>query len=134
MGTFRKNGPFEPIKSIKKRNSQYFWMSKILRETVELFGQCSYGYYDEEKEEFVNQLLGSYFCGMSVLMNIPEFSIFLCSPTSTSMQIEVAIKFSGDDGIVIQLDNPRTFQYMLLRGFNCQWLSRYKEEDERLFF
>merc|ERR1711933_101159 len=48
--------------------------------------------------------------------------------------MEVAIKFSGDQGIVIQLDNPNTPQYNKLRGFNCQWLSRYKEEDERLFF
>merc|ERR1712154_678731 len=46
----------------------------------------------------------------------------------------VAVKFSGDKGIVIQLDNPQTEQYWLLRGFNCSWISRYKEEDERLFF
>ena len=68
---------------------------------------------------------------MSVVLNIPEFNIFLCSPTSTSKQIEVAIKFSGDHGIVIQLDNPPNDQYQFLRGFNCSWLSRYKEEDER---
>ena len=96
-------------------------MSKTLRETVEIFGQCS----DD------GGLKGSYYCGMSVVMNIPEFNIFLCSPTSTSMQIEVAIKFSGDHGIIIQLDNPRTEQYFFLRGFNCSWISRYKEEDER---
>ena len=131
--TFRKKAPFEPINSIKKRNSEYFWLSKILRETVELFGKCSEGELDRDDDDNrVNQLLGSYFCGMSVLMNIPEFSIFLCSPTSTSMQIEVAIKFSGDDGIIIQLDNPQdTSQYSFLRGFDCSWLSRYKEEDER---
>merc|ERR1711933_164998 len=48
--------------------------------------------------------------------------------------MEVAIKFSGDQGIVIQLDNPNTPQYNKLYGFNCSWISRYKEEDERLFF
>ena len=100
-------------------------MSKTLRETVEIFGGCSYKYSKN------GVLRGSYYCGMSVVLNIPEFNIFLCSPTSTSKQIEVAIKFSGDHGIVIQLDNPDTPQYRQLRGFNCSWLSRYKEEDER---
>merc|ERR1712152_126053 len=77
--------------------------------------------------------MGSYYCGMSVVLNIPEFNIFLCSPTSTSKQIEVAIKFSGDHGVVLQLDNP-PFSHGALYGFNCSWISRYKEEDERLFF
>ena len=135
--TFRKTGSFETIKSIKKRNSEYYWLSRILRETVELFGQCSFGEWDgvsDDKydvDKRVNKLLGPYYTGMSFVMNIPEFSIFLCSPTSTSMQIEVAIKFSGDQGTVIQLDNPCRSQYEFLRGFNCCWLSRYKEEDER---
>ena len=123
--TFRKNDVFETLQSIKKRNSVYFWWSKTLRETVEIFGQYSAGYSRN------GVLRGSYYCGMSVVLNIPEFNIFLCSPTSTSKQIEVAIKFSGDHGIVIQLDNPQNRQYNKLRGFNCCWLSRYKEEDER---
>eukprot|EP01084_Bolivina_argentea_P070683 128526_1 len=68
-------------------------------------------------------------------MNMPSFNIRLCSPTSTSCQLTVAVKFSGEDGIVIALNNPEDFfQYKWLTGFNCSWLSRYKEEDERLFF
>eukprot|EP01084_Bolivina_argentea_P122946 217901_1 len=57
----------------------------------------------------------------------------LCAPTSTSIHIEVAIIFSGVDGIIIQLDNPHTTQHQWLRGFDVSWISRYKEEDERLF-
>ena len=123
--TFRKKGQFETINSIKKRNSEYFWWSKTLRETVEIFGQCSCYDYNG------GYLMGSYFCGVSFLMTMPEFNIFLCSPTSTSMHIEVATKFSGDEGIIIQLNNPSPAGYHLLRGFNCSWISRYKEEDER---
>ena len=138
--TFRKKSAFETLESVKKRNSDYYWFSKTLRETVEIFGQCSYGEWDAvnqpswDTNKHINKLLGSFYCGMSFVMNIPEFNIFLCSPTSTSKQIEVAIKFSGDKGIVIQLDNPETPQYEELRGFNCSWISRYKEEDERYEF
>eukprot|EP01084_Bolivina_argentea_P030981 57375_1 len=67
-------------------------------------------------------------------MNMPSFNIRLCSPTSTSCTIHVAIKFSGENGIIIQLDNPKVVPYQALTGFNCMWLSRFKEEDERLFF
>eukprot|EP01084_Bolivina_argentea_P083473 151121_1 len=87
--SFRKKTPYESLESIKKRNSEYWWMSKILRETVEIFGGCSYGRYNE------NILLGPYYCGMSVVMNMSSFNIRLCSPTSTSCTIQVAIKFSG---------------------------------------
>eukprot|EP01084_Bolivina_argentea_P234502 394798_1 len=41
--TFRKITVFEVIKSIKNRNSNYWWMSKLLRETVEIYGHCRYG-------------------------------------------------------------------------------------------
>ena len=131
--TFRRKSAFETLKSIKKRNAEYYWLSKTLRETVEIFGQCSCGDYVGDGK-YRNKLLGRFYCGMSFVMNIPEFNIFLCSPTSTSKQIEVAIKFSGDQGIIIQLDNPDTYQYGHLRGFNCSWISRYKEEDERYQF
>eukprot|EP01084_Bolivina_argentea_P168723 292535_1 len=122
---------YEPVESIKKRNSVYGWMSKILRETVELFGGYSQtGGWTHDH----NILSGPFYSGMGVVMNMPSFNIRLCSPTSTSCQIEVAIKFSGDHGIIIQLDNPNVKPYCWLTGFNCSWISRYKEEDERLFF
>eukprot|EP01083_Nonionella_stella_P098876 278119_1 len=63
-----------------------------------------------------------------------SFSMRLCSPTSTSKQIEVAMKFSGSNGIVLQMDNPDLVQHRYLHAFNASWTSRFKEEDERLFF
>lgn len=139
--SFRKTKTFESLKNIKKRNSAYFWMSKHLRELVEVYGQCSFGQYDgkgwvDGKLTFINKMTGCFYSGMSVAMNIPSFSMRLSSPTSTSMQLSVAIKFSGRDGMVITLNNPTNSglepgQYGWLRGFNCCWMSRYKEEDER---
>ena len=119
--SFRRKTSYEMLESIKRRNSEYWFMSKILRETVEIFGGYSYN----------DTLLGPYYCGMKVVMNMPSFNIRLCAPTSTSWNIEVAIKFSGEDGIIIQLNNPNIAPYRDLAGFNCSWLSRYKEENER---
>eukprot|EP01084_Bolivina_argentea_P168725 292538_1 len=123
--SFRKNKKFEMLSSIKKRNSNYYYLSKYIRETVECYGQCALSR---------NSLLGPFYTGMNVLLNIPSLAIRLCSPTSTSIHIEVAIKFSGQEGIIIQFDNSKhLYQYCYLRGFNVSWLSRYKEEDERIF-
>eukprot|EP01083_Nonionella_stella_P046159 123577_1 len=133
-GTFRKKNPFETVTSVKKRNAIYYWMSRRLRECVEIFGQCRAGdrRYNKDKD---TRLSGPFFCGMNGVMSMPSFCMRLCSPTSTSKQIEVAMKFSGKNGIVLQMDNPMmNIQYEWLHGFNASWISRYKEEDERLFF
>ena len=119
--TFRKNGAFDTLHNMKARNSRYYWMSKLLRETVEIFGECRN-----------DGLLGPFFSGLSMVISIPNFFLRLYSPTSTSVHIEVAMKFSGDNGIIMKLDNPSgNDQCKFLRGFNCSWISRYKEEDER---
>eukprot|EP01084_Bolivina_argentea_P022656 42110_1 len=138
--SFRKLQPFESLESVKKRNQEYWWMSKILRETVEIYGQNRDGIWDGihipkyEAVNRINKLIGPFFTGLSHEMIVPEFNIRLCSPTSTSKKLEVAIKFGGDVGMVIQLNNPPFGEYELGKAFNCSWVSRYKEEDERLFF
>ena len=93
-GSFRAIHRFETLGSIKQRNSEYYWFSKFLRETVECYGQCSADYH---------QLLGPYYCGMSIVLNMPAFNIRLCAPTSTSVHIEVAMKFSTDQWMIIQI-------------------------------
>merc|ERR1712154_714525 len=83
----------------------------------------------------LDALRGPFFSGMSFECNVPAFVMRLNSPTSTSKQIEVAIKFSGSSGVVFTFDNPRkNWQCQFLRGFVCSWLSKYMEEDEVLFF
>eukprot|EP01083_Nonionella_stella_P287534 978756_1 len=64
-------------------NSNYWWMSKSLREMVELYGDNRY------------DLKGPFYCGLSVVLPFPEFAIRLCGPTSTSLPIETAINFAG---------------------------------------
>ena len=63
-------------------------------------------------------------------MSMPQFQISLYSPTSTTIHEEVAMRFSGESGMIIQFDNHRG-DAMNTRGFDCSWISRYCEEDER---
>ena len=63
-------------------------------------------------------------------MTLPQFNIFLYSPTSTSAQIAVAVKFCGSAGIVMEFDNS-SGKALTTAGFDCSWISRFKEEDER---
>eukprot|EP01084_Bolivina_argentea_P266402 451844_1 len=121
--TFRKHKPYESLEEVKKRNREYWNWSKLLRETVEIFGRnCESG------------LKGPFYSGMSFIMVFPEFNIRLCGPTSTSKQIEVATRFGGRDGIIIQMNNNSTVFNMFISSFACSWISNYALEDEYLFF
>eukprot|EP01084_Bolivina_argentea_P127293 225136_1 len=139
--TFRKNDVIETLQSLKNRNAVYFWMSKYLRELVEIYGHCSYGDRDKYpmdtggwSDSQLNILRGPFYSGMSYKMYITQFAMRTCSPTSTSIHIEVATKFGGENGMIITLNNCGGLQYQYLRAFDCSWISQYKEEDERLFF
>ena len=82
--TFRPAYPYESIASIKQRNSSYYWMSRRLRETVQLFG-------DRDPEEIphprfknastVNRMAfeKQYFTGLSAVLCLPSYQIRLCS-------------------------------------------------------
>ena len=121
----------ESLKSIKARNSSYHHLAKHLKELIMYFGVDGAG----EKtpwDKYVNRSRGPFYCGMSVVLCIPQFAIRLNGPTSTSLHIEVAMRFGGNEGMIIQLNNeglPAEKE----RHFDCEWLSAFPEESERLF-
>ena len=119
--SFRKLHAYDTLSQIKKRNSRYFHWSKRLREAVELFGDYNYN------------IDPPFYTGISCVMEMQSLSIRLCAPTSTSVQMEVAVKFSGSNGIIIQLTTKgiMTGNAAKVRGFDVSWLSQFKEEDER---
>eukprot|EP01083_Nonionella_stella_P310083 1100417_1 len=119
--TFRAVKVNESLHSIKERNRAFWWMSKILRETVQYFGENGY------KEK------GPFFTGMNCVMIVPSFNIRLCSPTSTSKQREIAVNFAKSQGMIIQMNNLDS-HCKILRFWDCSWISRYPDEAERLFF
>ena len=61
-----------------------------------------------------------------------QFSIRLYSPTSTSKQIAVSINFADQNGMIITLNND-SIEGKYLPFFDCSWISRYPDEDERVF-
>ena len=99
--TFRKSKPYELLSSVKSRNTEYAHFSRLIRETVEYFGQRGMGDYDGDNEEYVNQISGPFFCGMDHRMIIPQFNIRLNGPTSTTKAIEIAQRFGGTDVIYL---------------------------------
>ena len=123
--SFRKRNEFELISQIKKRNQKYYHWSKILKDTIDEYGQDY-----RIGNGLLPSLNGPFHCGMSIVLNIPQFNMFIYSPLSTSIHSEVAIKFSGDKGMILEMDNSKG-RGKRLCGMDCSWISRYKEEAER---
>ena len=80
--TFRKINDTETLQQIKNRNREFWWWSKILTETIELYGKriC------KSKHQV-------YFHGVTQ-MAFPAFISHFCGPTSTTPFIEVSVKSS----------------------------------------
>ena len=125
--TFRKRSPFELLGIAKRRNSKYWWFSKTLLETIQVFGESR---IKDTKKMIYGDFCGPFYCGMSTVMKIPEFYMFLASPTSTSIHIEVAIRFGGDSGIIIEFNNEQHTFGEYVKGTDVSWISRYQEESE----
>ena len=125
-GSFRKLFPFETLKAIKKRNKKYAIWSKTLKETVKNYGQYYY-----QGNGLLDKLIGPFYCGMSVVLNMSQFQMYLLSPTSTSVQFSVATKFSGTRGMILEMNNDKGSSQQYLKGMDCSWISRFREEDER---
>ena len=116
--TFRREYLDESIESIKNRNGNYWWWSKMLYETIQQYG----------KNRF-SGLRGPFYCGLDRVLLVPQFYITLLSPTSTSINIEVAKSFSGDNGIIIEFDNDGG-NAAFIRGFDASWISHFHHENE----
>ena len=119
--TFRSEFVGESVVSIKERNQSYYHISKGLREAVECFGNN--GQERNRKES------GPFYCGMNTLLLLEQFGIRLNGPTSTSTSRAVAIRFAGEQGIVLKMNNEEPYLHFL----DCMPFSRYPEEEERLF-
>eukprot|EP01084_Bolivina_argentea_P093077 167418_1 len=132
--TFRPMKPYHTLQMVKNRNREFANWSRILRETVEYFGNLGDDdRLSETKRKKHRFEKGPFFCGLNFIMVIPLFNLRLCSPTSTTKQIEVATRFADDEGIIIQMNNNGNANSCMLRGWNCTWLSIHPGEDEILW-
>ena len=55
------------------------------------------------------------------------------APLSTSVQRDVAEKFQGEEGKLLELDNSKG-DARFLKGLDVSWISRYRELDERCVY
>eukprot|EP01084_Bolivina_argentea_P076524 138702_1 len=136
--TFRKQNSYDSMPSVKRRNREFANWSRILYETINVFGNCGYSpqIYDTATEEEKTNMdfeVGPYYCGLSPMMIITEFNMRLNSPTSTTKQIEVAQTFTDDKGIILQMNNNGHAQGYALKSWNCSWLSKYVGEAQLLW-
>eukprot|EP01083_Nonionella_stella_P027120 74612_1 len=129
--TFRAIHRNEPLSSIKKRNSEFWHMSKLIRETVECYGTALGELQSFESRSEEDRGHAPFYCGISYML-MPSFVVRICSPTSTTKQISVAASFCGDEGIILQVESNSIWLSAMLRTFNCVWLSSFPGEDERL--
>ena len=121
--TFRPIEFDEPLEEIKRRNQKFYFCSKYFIEIVNVFGISG------KKSNKNGMDKGPYFCGLAYPLSFPSYNIRLTAPCSVSKQLSVAIRFSGQEGVILKVNNYDKG----LHFFNCSWISQYKEEEERVF-
>ena len=133
--TFRKTQPYQTTAIIKQKNREYHHWSKNLREVVEYYGNGGWvdKWNDDKRNKSWGSVRGPFYCGMSYQMVLPQIMIRLNGPCSSTKHAEVALKFGGSTGIIVQLDNNSYNGAYNLRCFDCSWLSNFAEEDEYLW-
>ena len=131
--TFRKKHQYETIDELKKRHQKYHHFAKLIVEAIHFWG------IDGDELRLVNSLKpqtierGPFYCGLNRALNIGgQYKILFAAPISTSKDIEVAIKFATRDGLIMEIENDFGEGYSQ-NVFDCSWISRYSEENERLF-
>ncbi len=77
---------------------------------------------------------GPFYSGLNVELIVSSFLMRCYSPTSSSKHLEIATRFSDEEGIIIQFNNTGHQYAHRLPIFNCSFISTFPEEDERLIF
>eukprot|EP01084_Bolivina_argentea_P286271 491059_1 len=127
---FRKKSPSETLQGLKDRNSNYFNWSKLLHQTVNLYGNM----LNEKSFDVFNQKpqISILYHGVS-MMYFNSFVSKFFSPTSMTRQFSVATIFASGNGIILEIEQCQVTGDCNPFYFNCSLLSCYSSEDERLF-
>lgn len=126
--SFRRTSPQESLLQIKQRNQRFWWGSKFLRETVELWGQS--GNEIGDKHLIAESGKSRFFTGLKAKMFVKEFSIRFAIPTSTTRLKQIAINFAKGKGILLALSNKEETYSAFVRGFDVSYLSAFNNEEE----
>lgn len=129
--TFRKISWSESMEDVKQRNSAFWYQSKYFREMVEVYGNSNGR--ENTLPPGTERETGPFYTGIDSVLAVPQFVIRLCSPTSTSKHMAVSLNFSKRSGMIITLNNVGKGLLACVPFMDVSWLSRYPDEDERVF-
>eukprot|EP01084_Bolivina_argentea_P045138 83082_1 len=112
----RKYNDNEPLSDLVRRNSEIAFCCKYIKESCTFFGTLM------KKKHIV-------YTGLNKKLVFKSLTTHFEAPLSTTTEPAIAQKFCDDHGIVLKLKTANT----KTRCCNVRWLSKYKEEEERLF-
>ncbi len=115
--TYRPLDKAESIEHMIERHRNYYWFGRYLRELVEGFGK------EIEVED------GAYYHGISGNVRFTSTIAKFHHPMSTTKQVAVAQRFAGNNGFIISV----TIHQFGVPYFDCNWISKYGNEEESLF-
>eukprot|EP01084_Bolivina_argentea_P253400 425621_1 len=117
----------ETIKSMKQRNSKFYYTCKNLRELVQYYGINNYPYDDDYET-------GPFYIVLPTIQNISSFAIRLNKPILTSKDIDTAKRKVTlyVEGMIIELNNEH-YPACHERFFDCSWVSNNPKDKEYLF-
>ena len=78
-----------------------------------------------------------FYHGVSMVHFSQFIATFHC-PTSTTPNLQVALNFAQEAGVILELQENHGFDFMIsttssLRYFNCEFVSHFANEEEKLF-
>eukprot|EP01084_Bolivina_argentea_P066020 120336_1 len=115
--TYRKLNEKESNKNLKMRHNNFYHLGKYITEAVNLFSK---------RIGDINSKI--FYHGISKEMIFSSMITEMNQPLSTTTDIAVAINFSMNTGMILELHaDPRG------RCFDCQWVSDFANEKECLF-
>ena len=72
--------------------------------------------------------------GLDKEIIISESDVIMKQPLNSSEHIEVAQRFAGEHGIILELYLKDTIQTMYVKTLAADWISRYPEEAEYIIY
>eukprot|EP01084_Bolivina_argentea_P220776 374095_1 len=123
--TYRKISLSEDIESVKNRHKEYGHWGKLLRESVEVWGN----FFDEIPEN-----VNYFYHGISSKLILEGLQHRFSAPTSTTLQYSTAVMFANQgngNGIVLTI--AKNNYKSLNMHFNCVPWSDFPGEMEMLF-
>ena len=100
--------------ALKERNREIGWWYRLLVVSIAYWGERA----------SVNDV---FYTGMNCKMVFDDMGTKWICPTSTTESFIVALNFATEKGVILKLSESRD------KYFDCEWLSEYPDERERLF-